>query len=62
MACDCGKCLVFKGLMACQSYFSELLKYIFTYSQIFIGNVPAMVHVPCVASNNGTPTINKLPR
>jgi len=45
--------------MACQSYFVELLKYIFTYSQNVIGNLYAMVHVPCVASNNGTPTITK---
>ncbi len=38
------------------------MKYIFTYSQIIIGNLPAMIHVPCVASNNGTPTITKQPR
>jgi hypothetical protein len=45
--------------MACQSYFDELLKYIFTYSQIVIGNLPAMFYLALVASNNGTPTINK---
>jgi hypothetical protein len=42
LACDCWKCLVFKGLMACQAHFDELLKYIFTYSQIIIGNLSAM--------------------
>jgi hypothetical protein len=42
MACDCGKCLVLKGLAVGQSYFDELLKYIFTYSQLVIGNLPAM--------------------
>jgi hypothetical protein len=41
-----------------QAYFDELLKYIFTYLQNVIGNVPAMIHVPCVASKQGT-TNNK---
>jgi hypothetical protein len=31
-----------KGLAVGQAYFDELLKYIFNYSQIIIGNVPAM--------------------
>jgi hypothetical protein len=31
----------------------------FTYSQIIIGNLSAMIHVPCVASNNGTPITNQ---
>jgi hypothetical protein len=62
LACDCVKCLVLKGLAVGQSYFDELLKYIFTYLQNVIGNLPAMIHVPCVASNNGTPTITKPPR
>jgi hypothetical protein len=48
--------------MACQSYFNDLLKYIFTYLRNVIGNLGGMVHVPSVARNNGTPTINKLPR
>jgi hypothetical protein len=42
LACDCVKCLVFKGLMACQSYSVELLKYIFKLLAFFVGNVPAM--------------------
>jgi hypothetical protein len=62
MAWDCGKCLVLKGFAGGQAYFDELLKYIFTYSQLVIGNLSAMIHVPCVASNNGTLTITKLPR
>jgi hypothetical protein len=37
------KCLDLKGLVDGQAYFDELLKYIFTYSQIVIGNVPAML-------------------
>jgi hypothetical protein len=45
--------------VACQPYFVELMKYIFTYSQIFIGNVSAMFYLALVASNNGTPTITK---
>jgi hypothetical protein len=53
------ECLVFKGFIACQSYFNELLKYIFTYLQNVIGNSSAMIHVPCVASKQGTPTITK---
>jgi hypothetical protein len=43
MACDCGKCLVLKGLAVGQAYFVELLKYIFTCLQIIIGNVPAVI-------------------
>jgi hypothetical protein len=42
-----------------QAYFDELLKYIFTYLQNVIGNWCGMIHVPCVASKQGTPTINK---
>jgi ADP-heptose:LPS heptosyltransferase len=42
-----------------QANFDELMKYIFTYSQIVIGNSSAMTHVPRVASKQGTPTINK---
>jgi len=45
-----------------QAYFVELMKYIFTYLQNVIGNSSAMIHAPCVASNNGTPTITKPPR
>jgi hypothetical protein len=37
-------------------------KFIFELLAFFIGNLPAMIHVPCVASNNGTPTITKQPR
>ena len=42
MAYDWGKRLNLSGLAVGQAYFDELLKYIFTYSQIFIGNVSAM--------------------
>jgi hypothetical protein len=56
------KCLVLKGLVDGQAYFDDLLKYIFTYLQNVIGNWGGMIHVPCVASNNGTPTITKPPR
>jgi hypothetical protein len=62
LACDCVKCLVFKGLAGGQAYFDELLKYIFTYSQLVIGNLSAMFYLARVASNNGTPTITKLRR
>jgi hypothetical protein len=34
------------------------MKYIFTYSQIFIGNAPVMFYLASVASKHGTPTIN----
>jgi hypothetical protein len=53
------KCLDLKGLVDGQAYFDELLKYIFTYLQNVIGNWCGMIHVPCVASKQGTPTINK---
>jgi hypothetical protein len=43
LACDCGKCLVFKGLASGQAYFDELLKYILRLLAFFIGNVPAMI-------------------
>jgi hypothetical protein len=43
LACNCGKRLVLKGLVAGQAYFDELMKYIFTYSQIIIGNVPSVI-------------------
>jgi hypothetical protein len=56
MAWGCVECLDFKGLMACQSYLVGFLKYIFTYSQIFIGNLPAMFYLAFVASKQGTPT------
>lgn len=46
-----------RGLVDGQAYFDELLKYIFTYLQIVIGNLPAMFYLALVASNNGTPTI-----
>jgi hypothetical protein len=42
MAWNCVECLVLKGLAGGQAYFDGLLKYIFTYSQLVIGNVPAM--------------------
>jgi hypothetical protein len=42
IACDCGKRLGIRGLADGQAYFDGLMKYIFTYSQIIIGNVPAM--------------------
>jgi hypothetical protein len=42
LACGCGECLVLKGLAGGQAYFDELLKYIFTYSQLVIGNLSAM--------------------
>ena len=35
------------------------MKYIFNYSQIIIGNVPAMFYLALVASKQGTPTITK---
>jgi hypothetical protein len=35
------------------------LKYIFIYSQLVIGNLSAMFYLARVASNHGTPTINK---
>jgi len=54
LACGCGECLVFKGLVGGQAYFDGLLKYIFTYSQLVVGNLSAMFHLACVASNNGT--------
>ena len=38
------------------------LKFIFELLAFFIGNVPAMFYLALVASNNGTPTTNKLPR
>jgi hypothetical protein len=53
------ECLVLRGLAGCQAYFDELLKYIFTYLQNVIGNLSAMIHVPCVASKQGTPTIEQ---
>jgi hypothetical protein len=53
------ECLDLKGLAVGQAYFDELLKYIFKLLAFFIGNVPAMIHVPCVASNNGTPNQTK---
>jgi len=59
LACDCGKCLEIRGFVGCQSYFVELLKYIFTYSQIIIGNFSAMFYLALVASKQGTPTITK---
>jgi hypothetical protein len=43
MAWGCVKCLDLKGLAGGQSHFDDLLKYIFAYSQIFIGNVPAVI-------------------
>jgi hypothetical protein len=43
MACDCGKSLEIRGLAGGQSYFVELLKYISTYSQIVIGNIPSVI-------------------
>jgi hypothetical protein len=33
-----------------QSYFDELMKYIFTYSQNVIGNAPAVFYLASVAS------------
>jgi len=42
MACDCVECLVLRGLAGGQAYFVELMKYILTYLQNVIGNVPAM--------------------
>jgi hypothetical protein len=62
LACDCVKCFDLRGFAGGQAYSVELLKYIFIYSQLIIGNVAAMIHVPCVASKQGTPTITKLPR
>jgi hypothetical protein len=53
------ECLVFKGLAGGQAYSIELLKYIFKLLAFFIGNSSAMIHVPCVASKQGTPTITK---
>jgi hypothetical protein len=53
------KCLVLKGLADGQAYLVELMKYIFTYLQNVIGNSSAMIHVPRVASKQGTPTISK---
>jgi hypothetical protein len=46
--------LEIKGLAGGQSYFDELMKYIFTYSQIVIGNLSAMFHLTRVASKQGT--------
>jgi hypothetical protein len=43
MVCDCGKRLNLRGLAVGQSYSIELMKYIFTYWQNVIGNVPAMI-------------------
>jgi len=43
LACDWGKRLNLRGLVGGQAYFDELLKYIFTYSQIVIGNLSAMI-------------------
>jgi hypothetical protein len=40
--------------MSWQAYFDDLLKYIFTYLQIIIGNVPAMFYLALVASKQGT--------
>jgi hypothetical protein len=37
-----------------QAYFVELMKYIFTCLQNVIGNLSAMIHVPCVAGKQGT--------
>jgi hypothetical protein len=31
----------------------------FTYSQLIIGNLPAMFYLALVASNNGTPITNQ---
>jgi hypothetical protein len=56
LACDCVETLEFKGFGSLSTIFDEKS---FTYSQIFIGNVPAMNHGPCVASKQGTPTITK---
>jgi hypothetical protein len=33
----------FKGFGGWSSLFDELLKYIFTYSQIIIGNIPSVI-------------------
>jgi hypothetical protein len=57
LACDCVKCLVLKGLVDGQAYFDESMKYIFTYLQNVIGNLPAMSYLALVASKQGTPTI-----
>jgi hypothetical protein len=54
MAWSCVKCLVLKGLVDGQAYFDELMKYIFTYSQIIIGNLSAMFYLALVASKQGT--------
>jgi hypothetical protein len=62
MAWSCVKCFDLRGLAVGQAYFDELLKYIFTYLQNVIGNSSAMIHVPCVASKQGTPTITKQQR
>jgi len=43
MAWDCVKCLDLKGLVSWQAYFVELMKYIFAYSQIIIGNIPSVI-------------------
>jgi hypothetical protein len=53
MVCDCGKCLEIRGLAVGQSYSIELMKYIFTYSQIIIGNLSAMFYLARVAGNGG---------
>jgi hypothetical protein len=43
MALDCGKRLNLRGLVSWQAYFAESMKYIFTYLQNVIGNVPAVI-------------------
>ena len=43
------ECLVLRGLAVGQAYFDELIKYIFAYSQFFIGNLPAMRDCPCMS-------------
>ena len=45
--------------MGGQAYFDELMKYIFTYLQLVVGNLSAVFQIVSVASNNGTPTITK---
>jgi hypothetical protein len=50
--------LEIRGLAGGQAYFNDLLKYIFTYLRNVIGNLGGMVHVPFVASKQGTPTTN----
>jgi hypothetical protein len=50
------KCLVFKGFGCWSSLFDEKS---FTYWQNNIGNLGGMVHVPCVASKQGTPQQTK---